>query len=203
MWGRVPPHGRHRRRLIHGRAAPLHGERVGAPRVASVLVPLRHGPTSVPIVYWNGLGPGFALHGAELAYKFSLPGGFTTNINFYPPVKDVPTHRYLSRVMVSKWIAFAHSGNPNAVEGEWSYFESAGSNTDLLGQSRMPLTGRHTVNRRPTWFSMRRTRPWTFISNRIRIVRKGFPCGIITLMLSTTANHLESFQLSQGRQRCK
>ena len=75
-------------------------------------------PTSVPIRNWIGLGPGFATHGSELAYEFRLPGGFTTPIDFYPPVKNVSTHLYLSKVIVSKWIAFAATGDPNAITCE-------------------------------------------------------------------------------------
>ena len=75
-------------------------------------------PTSLPIQDWNGLGPGFAIHGADLAYDFRLPGGFTTDINFYPPVKNVSSHEQLSKVMVSKFVSFAHSLDPNAIEGE-------------------------------------------------------------------------------------
>lgn len=75
-------------------------------------------PTALPIVYWNGLGPGFAVHGAELAYEFGLPGGFTTDIDFYPPVKNVPTHLHVSREMTKRWISFAYAGDPNHVQGE-------------------------------------------------------------------------------------
>ena len=71
-------------------------------------------PTSIPIEYWNNLGPGFSEHGVDLAYSFRLPGGFTTPIRYYPPVKPVPAHEYLSKVMVSKWISFAHSLDPNS-----------------------------------------------------------------------------------------
>ena len=42
-------------------------------------------PTAIPLVYWVGLGPGFALHGAELAYEFGLPAGFTTPIDIFTP----------------------------------------------------------------------------------------------------------------------
>lgn len=71
-------------------------------------------PTSIPIVYWNGLGPGFALHGADLAYDFGLPAGFTAPIDYYPPVKDVGPHIQLSHVMTSKWVSFVHSMDPNS-----------------------------------------------------------------------------------------
>lgn len=75
-------------------------------------------PTSLPIQVWNGLGPGFSIHGADLAYDFGLPGGFTTAIDFYPPVKDVNSHEKLSRAMVSNFASFAHSLDPNAFEGK-------------------------------------------------------------------------------------
>ena len=77
-------------------------------------------PTAIPIVYWNNLGPGFALHGAELAYEFGLPPGFTTSIDYYPPVKDVPTHQQVSLDMISHWISFAYCGDPNAFRGKRS-----------------------------------------------------------------------------------
>ncbi len=73
--------------------------------------------SALPIQNWIGLGPGFANHGTELAYEMGLPGGFTTSINFYPPVKNVSTHIHLSREMNKRWIAFAHSLDPNSVEG--------------------------------------------------------------------------------------
>lgn len=76
-------------------------------------------PTSLPIQVWTGLGPGFAIHGADLAYDFRLPGGFTTYIDFYPPVKNVTGHEELSKVMVSKFVSFAHSLDPNLVGREW------------------------------------------------------------------------------------
>lgn len=73
-------------------------------------------PTEIPLVNWIGLGPGFSTHGAELAYEFELPPGFTTPLNFYPPVKNVSTHVALSHAIVSKWISFAYTGgDPNAV----------------------------------------------------------------------------------------
>ncbi len=74
-------------------------------------------PTSLPIQYWVGLGPGFALHGAELAYEIGLPGGFTTSIDFYPPVKNVSTHIQLSHEMNMRWVSFAHSLDPNYAHG--------------------------------------------------------------------------------------
>ena len=76
-------------------------------------------PTALPITYWVGLGPGFAVHGAELAYEMGLPGGFTTSIDFYPPVKNVSTHIRLSHEMNKRWIAFAHSLDPNLVKCMW------------------------------------------------------------------------------------
>lgn len=75
-------------------------------------------PTSLPIQVWNGLGPGFSIHGADLAYDFRLPGGFTTSIDFYPPIKPVKSHERLSWVMVSKFISFVHSMDPNAFCGK-------------------------------------------------------------------------------------
>lgn len=75
-------------------------------------------PTALPIQVWTGLGPGFSIHGADLAYDFRLPGGFTTSIEFYPPVKNVRSHEELSRVMVGKFISFTHSLNPNAFHGK-------------------------------------------------------------------------------------
>ncbi|KAF2158795.1 hypothetical protein M409DRAFT_31747, partial [Zasmidium cellare ATCC 36951] len=69
--------------------------------------------TSIPISYWTGLGPGFATHGADLAYDFRLPGNFTTSIHYYPPVKPVPSHEELSRLMVTKYISFVNSLDPN------------------------------------------------------------------------------------------
>jgi hypothetical protein len=75
-------------------------------------------PTAIPIFYWIGLGPGFALHGSELAYEFGLPGGFTTSLDFYPPVKNISTHIHVSHEMNKRWIAFAYSGNPNTVHGQ-------------------------------------------------------------------------------------
>ena len=76
-------------------------------------------PTALdPLRYWVGLGPGFALHGAELAYEFGLPPGFTTSVDFYPPVRNVPPHMEVSRAMVSKWVSFVYAGDPNAVEVE-------------------------------------------------------------------------------------
>ena len=54
----------------------------------------------------------------DVSSDFRLPGGFTTFIDFYPPVKPVPGHEALSRVLVSKFISFAHSLDPNAFEGE-------------------------------------------------------------------------------------
>ena len=71
-------------------------------------------PTALPIVYWNGLGPGFAEHGAELAYEFGLPPGFTTSIRFYPPVKNISTHIQMSQEMIKRWIAFTYTGDPNS-----------------------------------------------------------------------------------------
>ena len=71
-------------------------------------------PTSVPIQVWTGLGPGFAIHGADLAYDFRLPGGFTTFIDFYPPVKNVTGHEKLSRAMVTKFVSFAYGLDPNS-----------------------------------------------------------------------------------------
>ncbi|KAJ5663298.1 hypothetical protein N7507_004029 [Penicillium longicatenatum] len=56
----------------------------------------RAATTGIPIQYFYGLGPGFANHGAELAYEMGLPGGFTTSIRFYPPVKNVSGHVALS-----------------------------------------------------------------------------------------------------------
>jgi len=64
------------------------------------------------------IGPGFALHGAELAYQFGLPPGFTTSIDFYPPVKPVQPHIDVSHAIVSKWVSFAHSLDPNAIHGK-------------------------------------------------------------------------------------
>ena len=88
-------------------------------------------PTSIPIVNWIGLGPGFATHGSELAYEFRLPGGFTTSIDFYPPVKNGSTHLYLSRAIVSKWIAFATTGDPNSITRKFRTFNSR-LNSSLL-----------------------------------------------------------------------
>ena len=89
-------------------------------------------PTAIPLVYWVGLGPGFALHGAELAYEFGLPAGFTTPIDFYPPVLNVSSHIAVSHAMVSKWVSFAHSGDPNAVVldsvPEWPSYDLSASN---------------------------------------------------------------------------
>jgi carboxylesterase type B len=75
-------------------------------------------PTSLPIQVWIGLGPGFSIHGADLAYDFRLPGGFTTPIDFYPPVKNISSHEELSKVMADKFISFVHSLDPNAFSGE-------------------------------------------------------------------------------------
>ncbi|KAJ5923158.1 hypothetical protein N7454_008403 [Penicillium verhagenii] len=69
--------------------------------------------TGIPIQYFYGLGPGFANHGAELAYEMGLPGGLTTPIGFYPPVKNVSGHLALSIEMNRRWIAFAGGRNPN------------------------------------------------------------------------------------------
>ena len=74
-------------------------------------------PTSIPIQYFTMLGPGFSLHGAELAYEFGLPGGFNTPINYYPPVKNMAGHVQLSKEMIKRWIAFVHYGNPNRIAG--------------------------------------------------------------------------------------
>lgn len=78
------------------------------------------GPTSLPIQVWIGLGPGFAIHGADLAYDFRLPGGFTTALDFYPPVKDVAGHKQLSKAMVSKFVSFVDCLDPNAFNGKSS-----------------------------------------------------------------------------------
>ena len=75
-------------------------------------------PTALPIQVWIGLGPGFSIHGADLAYDFRLPGGFTTPIDFYPPVKNTTTHEDLSTIMVNKFISFVHSLDPNVFSGE-------------------------------------------------------------------------------------
>lgn len=76
-------------------------------------------PTALPIQIWEGLGPGFAIHGADLAYDFRLPGGFTTDIEFYPPVKNVSGHEHLASLMVSKFVSFAYSLDPNEHIGEF------------------------------------------------------------------------------------
>lgn len=73
--------------------------------------------TGIPIQYFYGLGPGFATHGAELAYEMGLPGGFTTPIRFYPPVKNVSGHVALSMEMNRRWIAFATRRDPNELRG--------------------------------------------------------------------------------------
>lgn len=89
-------------------------------------------PSAVPLVNWIGLGPGFATHGAELAYEFGLPPGFTTPIDFYPPVLNVSSHIAVSHAMVSKWIAFAHSGDPNGISlpgvPRWPSYDHSASN---------------------------------------------------------------------------
>lgn len=72
--------------------------------------------TGVPISVWTGLGPGFATHGADLAYDFRLSGNFTTLIHYYPPVKPIPSHEELSRIMVSKYISFVYSMDPNSLD---------------------------------------------------------------------------------------
>ncbi|KAK4495547.1 hypothetical protein PRZ48_013879 [Zasmidium cellare] len=69
--------------------------------------------SSIPISLWTGLGPGFATHGADLAYDFRLPANFTTPIRYYPPVKPVPSHEHLSRIMVTKYLSFVYSLDPN------------------------------------------------------------------------------------------
>jgi len=81
-------------------------------------------PTTFPIVYWNNLGPGFAEHGTELAYEFGLPAGYTSPPRFYPPVRNVSSHIAVSHAMVSKWVAFAYTGDPNSFSCRYS------SNTD-------------------------------------------------------------------------
>ncbi|KAJ5240754.1 uncharacterized protein N7469_002345 [Penicillium citrinum] len=77
--------------------------------------------TGIPIQYFYGLGPGFANHGAELAYEMGLPGGFTTPIQFYPPVKNVSGHLALSMEMNRRWIAFVARKNPNELKGMYGY----------------------------------------------------------------------------------
>ena len=72
-------------------------------------------PTSIPIQYFYGIGPGFATHGSELAYEFGLPAGFSNGLHFYPPVKDVAPHIEVSHEMNRRWISFAATGNPNNV----------------------------------------------------------------------------------------
>ena len=123
-------------------------------------------PTSIPIVNWIGLGPGFATHGSELAYEFRLPGGFTTPIDFYPPVKNVSTHLCLSKVIVSKWIAFAATGDPNAITRElpldspYSFFSLTLTHVaHLVYQRHKYLTGLGIAQIviRQIWFSMLRT----------------------------------------------
>ncbi|KAF2713988.1 alpha/beta-hydrolase [Pleomassaria siparia CBS 279.74] len=79
-------------------------------------------PTGIPLVKWIGLGPGFATHGAELAYEMGLPPGFTTPLHLYPPVKNVSTHAETSREMVSKWVAFAYS------EVNWPQYDQDAEN---------------------------------------------------------------------------
>ena len=74
-------------------------------------------PTALPIHYFDILGPGFSLHAAELAYEFGLPAGFSTPINYYPEVKNVPGHIGLATEIIKKWIAFTVSGDPNDVKG--------------------------------------------------------------------------------------
>lgn len=89
-------------------------------------------PTTFPLVYINGLGPGFAIHGADLAYSFGLPPGFTTPIDFYPPVLNVSSHVKVSYAMVSKWISFVHSGDPNGFKldyvPDWPSYGQSASN---------------------------------------------------------------------------
>jgi hypothetical protein len=60
------------------------------------------------------------LHGADLAYQFGLPANFTTPINFYPPIKPVQSHIDVSHAIVSKWVSFAHSLDPNKIQGQSS-----------------------------------------------------------------------------------
>ncbi|KAJ5684508.1 uncharacterized protein N7477_000853 [Penicillium maclennaniae] len=89
--------------------------------------------TGVPIQFFYGLGPGFANHGAELAYEMGLPGGFTTPIRFYPPVKNVSGHVALSMEMNRRWIAFVARRDPNQLKDrnsslKWSQYETSASN---------------------------------------------------------------------------
>lgn len=102
MLRRVPPHGRHPGRLILGYASSLHGERVGVPTATHLLFPLRHGPNGESGHDLEWTRARIRAPGAELAYEFGLPAGFRASINFDPPVKNVPTHLYLSHSMV-RW----------------------------------------------------------------------------------------------------
>ena len=77
--------------------------------------------TGIPIQYFYGLGPGFANHGAELAYEMGLPGGISTPIQFYPPVKNVSGHIALSKEMNRRWIAFVSRKDPNELRGMYRY----------------------------------------------------------------------------------
>ena len=78
------------------------------------------------------MGPGFTLHGAELACELGLSAGFITPIDFYPPVLNVSSYIAVSHAIVSKWVSFAHSGDPNAVvlDGvpEWPSYDLSASN---------------------------------------------------------------------------
>jgi carboxylesterase type B len=77
--------------------------------------------TGIPIQYFYGLGPGFANHGAELAYEMGLPGGISTPIQFYLPVKNVSGHIALSKEMNRRWIAFVSRKDPNELTGMYRY----------------------------------------------------------------------------------
>ncbi|KAF2093481.1 alpha/beta-hydrolase [Rhizodiscina lignyota] len=89
-------------------------------------------PTALPITYFYGLGPGFADHGTELAYEVGLPGGYSNGLQFYPAVKNIPTHLTVSHEMNKRWISFVVTGSPNHVKGKyelnWPEYKDSASN---------------------------------------------------------------------------
>jgi carboxylesterase type B len=111
-------------------------------------------PTGIPIRYWTNLGPGFAEHGVDLAYGFRLPGGFTTPIDYYPPVKKVHSHEYLSRVIASKVVSFAHSLDPNSYD----------SKSPFLISLQFPML-MNTVPHAPSWPQYASSSPRNYLYN--------------------------------------
>jgi hypothetical protein len=111
-----------------------------------------------------------------LAYEFGLPPNFTTSIDFYPPVKPVQSHIDVSHAIVSKWVSFAHSLDPNEIAGTQAELESLEIDSDVQQSPMFPI-GPVMANQRRTWSGGPLTMPLISILKRMTIARNGSSCG--------------------------